>query len=139
MALGNGLFSATSLQMSKSVTNQKPAATKEKDAVCTTSMKAIQDIMDVLGGKWKISIVTCLCFRPRRFSELLKLVEGISGKVLSRELKDLEMNKIISRTVKDTQPITVEYAITDYGNTFKELIRIMSEWGVKHRKKIIGR
>jgi len=102
-------------------------------------MRAIQDIMDVLGGKWKISIVTCLCFSPRRFSELLKMVDGISGKVLSRELKDLEMNKLISRTVKDTQPISVEYAITEYGNSFKELIQIMSEWGVKHRKEITGK
>ncbi len=95
--------------------------------------------MDVLGGKWKISIVTCLCYNPRRYSELLKLVDGISGKVLSRELKDLEINKLISRTVKNTQPISVEYAITDYGNTFKELIQIMAEWGIKHRKKIIGK
>ncbi len=95
--------------------------------------------MDVLGGKWKISIVTCLCYNPRRYSELLKLVDGISGKVLSRELKDLEMNKLITRTVKNTQPISVEYAITDYGNTFKELIQTIAEWGIKHRKKIIGK
>ncbi|WP_229600037.1 helix-turn-helix domain-containing protein [Runella sp. SP2] len=125
--------------MSQLVTIKKPAACVADNEVCTTSMRAIQDIMDVLGGKWKISIVTCLCFSPRRFSELLKLVDGISGKVLSRELKDLEMNKLISRTVKDTQPISVEYAITEYGNSFKELIQIMAEWGVKHRKEIIGK
>jgi len=125
--------------MGNTVTTKKPADAKPSTAACTLSMKAIQDIMDVLGGKWRISIVTCLCFSPRRFSELLKMVEGISGKVLSRELKDLEMNKLISRTVKDTQPITVEYAITDYGNSFKELIQIMAEWGVKHRRKIIGK
>jgi len=125
--------------MSKSVTLKKPAACTNDNTVCTASLKAIQDVMDVLGGKWKISIVTCLCYNPRRYSELLKLVEGISGKVLSRELKDLEMNKLITRTVKDTQPISVEYAITDYGNTFKELIQTIAEWGIKHRKKIIGK
>ena len=125
--------------MSKLVTFKKPADCVDTNDVCTASLRAIQDVMDVLGGKWKISIVTCLCFYPRRFSELLKLVEGISGKVLSRELKDLEMNKLVSRTVKDTQPITVEYAITDYGNTFKDLIQIMAEWGLKHRRKIIGK
>src|SRR6478672_1277502 len=122
--------------MSQQVTLQKPATTEAGNAMCTASIRAIQDIMDVLGGKWKISIVTCVCFQPRRFSELLKLVEGISGKVLSRELKDLEMNKIVSRTVKDTQPVTVEYALTEYGATFKNLIQIMAEWGVKHRKAI---
>lgn len=112
---------------------------ESSNAMCTASIRAIQDIMDVLGGKWKISIVTCVCFQPRRFSELLKLVDGISGKVLSRELKDLEMNKIVSRTVRDTQPVTVEYALTEYGATFKDLIQIMAEWGVKHRKAIIGK
>lgn len=125
--------------MSKLVTIKKPADCVDANDVCTISLRGIQDVMDVLGGKWKISIVTCLYFYPRRFSELLKLVEGISGKVLSRELKDLEMNKLISRTVKDTQPVTVEYAITHYGNTFKDLIQIMAEWGVKHRKEIIGK
>ena len=125
--------------MSQLVTLKKPAKAEGTNAVCTASIKAIQDIMDVLGGKWKISIVTCVCFQPRRFSELLKLVEGISGKVLSRELKDLEMNKIVSRTVKDTQPVTVEYALTEYGATFKDLIQIMAEWGLKHRKAIIGK
>lgn len=125
--------------MSKLVTIKKPADCVDMNDVCTASLRAIQDVMDVVGGKWKIAIVTCLYFYPRRFSELLKLVEGISGKVLSRELKDLEMNKLVSRTVKDTQPVTVEYAITDYGNTFKDLIQIMAEWGVKHRKEIIGK
>ena len=125
--------------MGKLVTIKKSEACVNNNDSCTASLRAIQDVMDVLGGKWKISIVTCLCFNPRRFGELLKLVDGISGKVLSRELKDLEMNKLISRTIKDTQPITVEYAITDYGITFKELIQIMSDWGTKHRKKIIGK
>lgn len=125
--------------MSQLVTSRKPAPAEAGNATCTASIRAIQDIMDVLGGKWKISIVTCVCFQPRRFSELQKLVDGISGKVLSRELKDLEMNKIVSRTVKDTQPVTVEYALTEYGATFKDLIQIMAEWGVKHRKAIIGK
>lgn len=125
--------------MSKLVTLRKPAECATDNTMCTASLKAIQDIMDILGGKWKIAIVTCLCYNPRRYSELLKLVDGISGKVLSRELKDLEMNKLIVRTVKDTQPISVEYAITEYGNTFKELIQTMAEWGIKHRKKIIGK
>jgi DNA-binding HxlR family transcriptional regulator len=125
--------------MSKLVTIKKPAECTPDNSTCTASLKAIQDVMDVLGGKWKISIVTCLCYNPRRYSELLRLVDGISGKVLSRELKDLEMNKLISRTVKDTTPISVEYSITPYGNTFKELIQIMAEWGMKHRKEIIGK
>lgn len=62
-------------------------------------IQAVHDTMDVLGGKWKISILSALCFGKKRYSELLRAVNGISGKVLSRELKDMEMNMLIRRTV----------------------------------------
>jgi DNA-binding HxlR family transcriptional regulator len=123
--------------MSKSVTNLSVEAAPSDE--CTRSLRAIHDVMDILGGKWKISIIACLCFYPRKYSELLRKVEGISGKVLSRELKDLEMNHLITRTVLNTQPITVEYAITDYGKTLKDLTKVMADWGMKHRKKIMGK
>ncbi|WP_262487660.1 winged helix-turn-helix transcriptional regulator [Flexibacter flexilis] len=95
--------------------------------------------MDVIGGRWKISIVACLCFRDMRYSELLREVEGISGKVLSRELKDLEMNKLINRKILDTKPIAVEYSLTPYGETLKELTLTIADWGMNHRKEIIGK
>ncbi|MFN8347060.1 MAG: helix-turn-helix domain-containing protein [Spirosomataceae bacterium] len=113
--------------------------TPEKATDCKRSVKAIHDVMDIIGGKWKISIIACLCFSNMRFSDLLKEIDGISGKVLSRELKDLEMNQLITRTVKDTQPITVEYAITDYGRTLKDVTTVIAQWGMKHRDIIMGR
>jgi DNA-binding HxlR family transcriptional regulator len=123
--------------MSKSVT--KMSVDDAPSDECTKSLRAIHDVMDMLGGKWKISIIACLCFNPRKYSDLLRKVEGISGKVLSRELKDLEMNQLITRTVLNTQPITVEYAITDYGQTLKDLTTVMADWGMKHRKKIFAK
>ena len=74
------------------------------------------DTMEILTGKWKVSIIACLCYQPMRYSELLKEVKGISGKMLSRELKDLEMNQLIERNVLNTAPVAVEYRITEYGN-----------------------
>jgi len=125
--------------MSNLVTIKKPSDCTNTPDMCTASIQAIQDVMHVLGGKWKISIMTCLRYSPRKFNELLRIVEGISGKVLSRELKDLEMNQLITRTVMDTQPVTVQYAITPYGNSLKELTEVMAAWGIKHRKKLAGR
>jgi DNA-binding HxlR family transcriptional regulator len=106
---------------------------------CKKHIMAVHDAMDVLSGKWKISIVAVLCYHhKRRFSEILSQVQGISNKMLSKELKELEMNKLITRTVLNTQPVTVEYSLTEYGEELKTMIDKLSEWGKKHREKIIN-
>lgn len=103
------------------------------------NIMAVHDAMDVLNGKWKISIISSICyFNKRRFSDILNDVEGISNKMLSKELKELEANKLISRKVLDTQPITVEYNLTEYGWTLRDIINTLSDWGVKHREVIVG-
>ncbi|AKD02311.1 helix-turn-helix domain-containing protein [Pontibacter korlensis] len=101
-------------------------------------MRAVQDSMDVLSGKWKIPIISSLCYyNKRRFSDILNDIEGISNRMLSKELKDLEINKLIKRTILDTQPITVQYELTQHGITLKTIINNLTEWGIEHRKKII--
>ena len=112
--------------------------TKEKLTACNDSIRAILDAIDLVGGKWKLAIIASLCYQKMRFSELQKNVTGISSKVLSRELKDLEMNQLITRQVLDTQPVSVEYSITPYGKSLKELNVILAEWGLRHRKKIMA-
>ncbi|WP_264537692.1 winged helix-turn-helix transcriptional regulator [Flavobacterium sp. N1736] len=102
-------------------------------------MMAVQDSMDVLSGKWKISIISSVCYyNKRRFSDILNDVVGISNKMLSKELKELEVNQLIKRTVLDTQPITVQYELTDHGKTLQTIINNLTDWGMEHRKKIIG-
>ncbi|SFQ43739.1 transcriptional regulator, HxlR family [Flavobacterium akiainvivens] len=100
---------------------------------------AIHDTMDVLGGKWKISIISTMCYyNHRRFSDILTNLNGISNKQLSKELKELEQNKLIKRTVLDTQPISVQYNLTEYGWSLQNLIHDLAEWGIKHRQVIIA-
>lgn len=106
---------------------------------CSQTILAIHDVMDLLNGKWKVSIIACLCYKKMRYSELLREVKGISGRMLSRELKELEMNQLITRMVLDSQPVTVEYEITEYGSTLKNLTGTIAEWGITHRKRIIGK
>lgn len=104
------------------------------------NLRAIQDSMDVLSGKWKIPIISSICFyNKRRFSDILKDINGISNKMLSKELKELEVNKIVNRTVLETQPITVQYELTEHGKTLQTIINNLSEWGQSHRKEIIGK
>jgi DNA-binding HxlR family transcriptional regulator len=113
---------------------------KEFDLIedCSQKILAISDTMEILNGKWKMSIIACLCYKPMRYSELLKKVKGISGKVLSRELKDLEINELIQRNVLSTAPVAVEYRITDYGKSLKELTNTIADWGFIHRNRIIS-
>ncbi len=107
---------------------------------CKKQLMAVHDAMDLLNGKWKISIVAVLCYHnKRRFSDILSDVKGISNKMLSKELKDLEMNKLVKRTVLDTQPIAVEYTLTEYGQELQAMIKNLSDWGIKHRNKIFGK
>lgn len=104
---------------------------------CTKQLLAINDALDILRGKWKIQIIGALIFGKKRFKELQREVDGITAKMLSKELRELEMNELVRRTVRDTIPVTVEYELTEYGTTLETLIDELYNWGTKHRKRII--
>lgn len=110
------------------------------EQVChKADIMAINDAMDLLSGKWKISILSTMCYyNKRRFSDILNDLDGISNKQLSKELKELEMNRLIKRTVLDTQPVTVQYNLTEYGWTLHDLILGLASWGANHRRMIMG-
>ncbi len=98
----------------------------------------MRDAMDILSGKWKIQIIAVLLFKGKmRFMDLLRVVEGIGAKMLSKELQDLETNQLVTRTVRNTKPITVEYEITPYGRTLEPIVTEIVGWGMDHRKQIM--
>ncbi|WP_316781465.1 helix-turn-helix domain-containing protein [Pedobacter antarcticus] len=105
---------------------------------CAKRLRAIDDVMDILSGKWKISILARLLYKPMRYSELLKHVNGISGKMLSRELQEFETNGIIDRKVASTKPLAVSYEVTSYGMSLKILTDSIADWGLQHRHRIIN-
>jgi len=97
----------------------------------------VHDAMYILGGKWKIHLIAGLLFGPKRYSDLLRDIKGISGKVLSRELKEMEANRLITRSVSNTQPVTVTYDLTEYGQSTKTIIAVLAQWGEAQREVII--
>lgn len=105
---------------------------------CGRELKAIQDTMDVLSGKWKISIISDLRFGKKRFSDLKREVTGIGSKMLSKELQELEINGLIRRNVVSGRPVVIEYEITEYGETLNPIIQELFNWGIQHRHKILG-
>ncbi len=105
--------------------------------VCQVRMQAISDAMSLLSGKWKFHILgTLIEGNTLGFMDLLREVNGIGTKMLSKELQDLEMNNLISRTVMNTKPITVAYSITEYGKTLSPLIDALAKWGIDYRKSV---
>ncbi|WP_313386562.1 helix-turn-helix domain-containing protein [Chishuiella sp.] len=111
----------------------------EREATCTEELFAMRDSLDVLGGKWKLMILRYLTNRVGQeihFKKLQRGIEGISAKMLSKELKDLEINLLITRTIQDTKPITVTYAVTEYGKTVLPVTETLVKWGLSHRQEI---
>jgi DNA-binding HxlR family transcriptional regulator len=95
--------------------------------------------MFVLGGKWKIPVILSIYMGNKRFNDVANSVPGITNRVLSKELKHLEENLLISRKVIDDYPVRIEYAITLYCLTTEEVAAPMERWGRNHKKKISGR
>ncbi len=99
-------------------------------------INAIQDTMFVLGGKWKIPVLLSIYSGNKRFNDITTSIPKITNRVLSKELKHLEENLLISRTVIDDYPVKIEYALTDYCSSIQNVAKSMEEWGKNHRKKI---
>ena len=104
---------------------------------CTKAIIPVRDALDILSGKWKLPIIIALSFGNKRFSQMAKEIPGITDKMLSKELRELEMNQLVKRTVYDRVPVVVEYSMTEYGQTLEKLIEELREWGVGHRKRIL--
>lgn len=127
---GSGPASTAALKLNL----MKKEAVYNTTDLCKTRIGAIKDALEILSGKWKFHILgTLLLQKKMRFMDLLREVDGIAPKVLSKELQDMEMNQLISRTVVHTKPITVEYALTDLGETLGPLIHELAEWGIAYR------
>ena len=109
----------------------------QKKTFESKDMMALWDAMDILNGKWKIAIMCSLNENKKRFKELQRDIGRITGKMLSKELKELEMNELVNRRVLNTKPVTVEYELTSYGMTLENVIQELVNWGTKHRKRIL--
>lgn len=108
-------------------------------AVCPISIRAVNDALEFLGGKWKLPILYALFMSSRqRFMEIQRSVPGITPKMLSKELQDLEMNRLVTRRVLDNKPVIVEYELTPHAHSIKPMLDALSAWGEQHRAFLMG-
>lgn len=112
---------------------------KKEKQECVEYIRPVRDVLDIINGKWKLPILIALTFGNKRFKELERDIEGITPRMLSKELRDLEANQLVNRTVYDTIPATVEYSLTEYGKSLDDVIVALREWGKKHRSKLFAK
>ncbi|MEI9943523.1 MAG: helix-turn-helix domain-containing protein [Chitinophagaceae bacterium] len=106
---------------------------------CKQALAAVKDALYALNGKWKLPLILALSEGPLRFKELQRKVEGITPKILSKELKELELNEFVKRTVYATSPVTVEYELTPHSKTLDNVLVELRLWGEKHRQHIFSK
>ena len=92
--------------------------------------------LQLIGNKWKMLILRNLMTRPWRFNEMLRSIPGISQKVLTDNLRALENDEIITRTVFPEVPPRVEYALSDLGESMRPIIKAMEVWGTEYQQLV---
>jgi len=103
---------------------------------CTRALTGIGDALYVIGGKWKLRIIIALVNSNKRFNELQRTRTGISARVLSHEVKELEMDGFVRRNIYTENAVVVEYELTEYSESLSSVLSALSEWGIMHREKI---
>jgi DNA-binding HxlR family transcriptional regulator len=111
---------------------------RKRHMECSALMIPVRDTLDVISGKWKLMILISISAGNKRFREIERSIPKINSKVLAKELKDLEENKLIKRTVFDDYPVLIEYTLLPYAESLGDVIKALSDWGINHRKHIYG-
>ncbi|MBD1431559.1 helix-turn-helix transcriptional regulator [Sphingobacterium sp. DN00404] len=107
------------------------------DTKCEENLRALEDALYVLGGKWRLRILAAMFSGHKRFNDLQRTIHGISARVLSNELKQLELNGLLKREVHvDKTPVVTEYVSTEYARSIDNVIFTLADWGQKHKEKI---
>jgi DNA-binding HxlR family transcriptional regulator len=104
---------------------------------CQSDMKSVQDTLYVLSGKWKMLIILSLRNGNKRYREISRSIPGITLRMLSKELKEMELNKLVVRTVYTAPSVLVEYTLTEYSETLWPIVSEMIRWAKDHRKVIM--
>jgi len=104
---------------------------------CNASVMAVKDALYVLNGKWKLPLIVALSTGPKRFNEIQRSLDGITPKILSKELRELELNEFVTRTVFPTVPVSVMYELTPYSRSLDKVVTELKNWGMQHRERIV--
>ena len=105
---------------------------------CNASVNAVRDALYVLNGKWKFPLIVVLNHGPKRFNDIQRSLGDITPKILSKELRELELNEFVERKVIPTTPVTVTYELTPYSRSLSKVLHELEEWGMQHRQRLVN-
>ncbi len=114
---------------------QDPNAPRDFEE-CKAAIVPVNEVLQQIGGKWTMYIIIALGHGPLRFSELKRKIDGVSQKMLTSTLRDLEKDGFISRTVTPSIPPRVDYALTEMGIELTEPIAILTRWAHANNSRI---
>lgn len=109
---------------------------KDVSSECCTAYVPVREVLNRVGDKWSVLVIVLLEKGPKRFSELRRMVDGVSQRMLTLTLKGLERDGLVSRTVYPTVPPKVEYQLTHLGRTLAQPICGLAKWAGQNREKI---
>jgi DNA-binding HxlR family transcriptional regulator len=99
-------------------------------------IQPVADALYVLNGRWRLPILMSLIYGNHRFTDIARSIPKMTDRMLSKELRELEINLLINRTVIDAVPVKIEYTITEHGKSLHTVIIELSKWGIYHRQII---
>ncbi|HAS42238.1 MAG TPA: transcriptional regulator [Microscillaceae bacterium] len=99
-------------------------------------IRDVTDVLELIGGRWRGPILAYLCESPRRFSELKDTLEGITPRILIKELRYLEMNKMVYSEKSTISGNSVVYGLTEHGESIESVIVAIHAWAKEHRMKV---
>jgi len=117
------MYTGKTLKNSAVITPDQPAC----GIVCP-----VEAALDMVGGKWKGLILYYLRGETRRFNELRRLIPGITQRMLTKQLRKLEADRIVHRKIFREIPPKVEYSLTEFGETLSPIMKALEEWGVEY-------
>ena len=97
---------------------------------------AVEATLDVIGGRWKGVILFHLMESTKRFNELHRLIDGCTQRMLTLQLRELEQDGVVLRTVYAEVPPKVEYSLTDFGRSLKPILLLMRTWGEQYTSQL---
>src|ERR1700681_2284536 len=98
--------------------------------------RAVSEVLDRIGDKWSVLVVTMLGDGPKRFNELRRAIASISQRMLTLTLRGLERDGLVTRTVFPTIPPRVDYALTELGRSLLEPVTGLGQWATRNQAKI---
>ncbi|MEU5907139.1 helix-turn-helix domain-containing protein [Micromonospora sp. NPDC047467] len=112
------------------MTHPTTSASEQELVLCGQGRELVRDVLERIGDKWSVVVICQLGHSTKRFNELRRLSEPITQRMLSATLRSMERDGLVTRTLHDTKPLRVDYALTPRGLSLLAVARDLARWAI---------